>query len=151
VTDFPKPFHKSEKLIPYINRISDELLVEALTYRSFAIENQTESYDRLEFLGDAVLNLLVAQYLYKTKTLANEGEMTEARAELVSNHHLVELFTKYKLEQYMLLGRSFQLGNNLVSEKMKADIIESIIGALYLSTDLQTTFNFINELLELDS
>jgi ribonuclease-3 len=107
----------------------ESLYVQALTHASFAYENQTDNNEKLEFLGDAVIELLTSDYLYQ-KDLADEGELTKRRAQAVCEEALVIFAEKINLDQYLRLGKGEQQrGPN---PAMIADAFESLFGAVYL-------------------
>ncbi|TNF08856.1 MAG: ribonuclease III [Bacillota bacterium] len=101
----------------------------AMTHSSFAHENNVEKNEKLEFLGDAVIQLLMSDYLYN-EDLADEGQMTKKRAQAVCEEALVKYADKIKLYEYMLLGNGeIQKGPNA---SMIADAFEALFGAVYL-------------------
>ncbi|MBU1094827.1 MAG: ribonuclease III [Firmicutes bacterium] len=121
-----------EKLnLPY----KDESLYEmAITHSSYAYENQTGKNEKLEFLGDAVIELLMSDYLYK-EDLADEGEMTKKRAKAVCEDALVMYANKISLADYIKLGRGESLkGPN---KAMIADAFEALFAAIYLDLGLE--------------
>ncbi len=123
-----------EKLnLPY----KDESLYEvALTHSSYAYENQTENNEKLEFLGDAVIELMMSDYLYKLN-LASEGVMTKKRAKAVCEEGLVIYADKIDLRSYMKLGKGeSQKGAN---DSMLSDAFEAFIGATYLDLGYNET------------
>ncbi len=114
----------------------ESLYVRALTHASYAYENQTENNEKLEFLGDAVIELLTSDYLYQ-KDLADEGELTKRRAQAVCEEALVIFAEKIDLKDYLLLGKGEQLrGPN---PSMIADAFESLFGAAYLDLGFRQT------------
>lgn len=108
----------------------DESLYEtALTHASYAYENQLDNNEKLEFLGDAVIELLTSDYLYQ-KDLADEGELTKRRAQAVCEEALVIFADKINLKEYLRLGKGEQIkGPN---NSMIADAFEALFGAVYL-------------------
>ncbi|MBE0701156.1 MAG: ribonuclease III [Acholeplasmataceae bacterium] len=108
---------------------NEELYQKALTHSSFAYENQTEKNERLEFLGDSVIGLLMSEYLFREDT-SNEGEMSKTRAKAVCEEALVVYAEKINLKKYLKLGRGeLQKGANI---SMIADAYEALFGAIYL-------------------
>ena len=97
----------------------------ALTHSSYANEHNTDSYERLEFLGDAVLELITSEYFYKT-TDFEEGKMSKKRSEYVCEHALYEYAKKIGYIPYIRVGNG-QIHN--VNETIIADIFEAILGA----------------------
>ncbi len=116
------------------------LLETALTHSSFSKNN----YERLEFLGDSILDFIVGEYLYKNSE-QKEGSLTKFRANFVSEKHLALVFDRLELEPYVKLGKSYK---TQISPSIKADIIEAIIAAVYLDSGISKakkfTFSIIN-------
>ncbi|OGN29865.1 MAG: ribonuclease III [Candidatus Yanofskybacteria bacterium RIFCSPLOWO2_01_FULL_49_25] len=111
-----------------------DLLLTALTHRSYLNENSSWHLDhneRLEFLGDAVLELVVTEYLYKNYPNP-EGEMTNWRAALVNATMLARVSTKFDLNDYLLLSRGEAKDMGRARQYILANAVESVIGALYL-------------------
>ncbi len=112
--------------LPY----KDESLYEtALTHSSYAYENQTENNEKLEFLGDAVIELMMSDYLYKLN-LASEGVMTKKRAKAVCEEGLVIYADKINLRSYMKLGKGESLKG--ANDSMLSDAFEAFLGATYI-------------------
>ncbi len=112
-----------------------ELLLTALTHRSYANENRGAGAvcnERLEFLGDSILGMSVARYLYKEFPNMPEGEMTRLRAELVCERSLFEASKKIRLGDFIRLGKGEESGNGRSRPSILADAVEAIIAALYL-------------------
>lgn len=110
--------------------IKDESLYEiALTHASYANENQTEKNEKLEFLGDSVIGILMSDYLYQ-EDLADEGTMTKRRAQAVCEEALVKYAATIKLKDYLRLGRG-ELAKG-ANDAMIADAFEALFGAVYL-------------------
>ncbi|HNW78053.1 MAG TPA: ribonuclease III [Candidatus Competibacteraceae bacterium] len=105
-----------------------ELLEEALTHRSFAARNN----ERLEFLGDALLNLAVAEYLFQQYPKASEGELSRLRASLVRAETLAELARSLKLGDWLRLGPGELKSGGSRRESILSDTVEAIVGATYL-------------------
>jgi ribonuclease-3 len=108
------------------------LLERALTHSSFASENNKEySYERLEFLGDAVLQLVVSAYLFKQHKHLNEGTLTKYRTILVNGAYLAECASRLGLSQWIMMSDSSKRGGQRESDSIMADVVESIIAAMY--------------------
>ena len=105
-----------------------DLLEEALTHRSFAARNN----ERLEFLGDALLNLVVAEYLFQQYPKASEGELSRLRASLVRAETLAELARSLKLGDWLRLGPGELKSGGSRRESILSDTVEAIVGATYL-------------------
>jgi len=121
-----------------------ELYETAFTHTSFANENRVESYERLEYLGDAVLELLMSEYLYKNTSKA-EGEMTKLRAHYVCENALYEYSTSLKLNDYLKLGKGEEESGGKYRKTIVADIFESFIGAMFLDQGIDKVKSFLYE------
>ena len=109
------------------------LLDLALRHGSFAHERgEVESYERLEFLGDAVLSLVVADYLYRRHPDYTEGQLAKQRARLVSEPALAELGRRLGLGRYVLLGRGEEKAGGRERPALLADAVEGVLGAIYV-------------------
>jgi len=109
------------------------LLERALTHSSFASQNNMPySYERLEFLGDAVLQLVVSNYLFKTHLHLNEGTLTKYRTILVNGNYLSECATRLELGKWILLSESSRRSGQSDNDSIMADVIESLIAAIYI-------------------
>lgn len=112
---------------------SPELVTMALTHRSYAAEHNLDwSYERLEFLGDAVLQLTVTRYLYDTYGDMSEGEMAKVRASVVNQKTLATIARDLGIGDYVLLGQGEETSGGNDKDSILADIVESILGAVYL-------------------
>ncbi len=121
-----------------------QLFETALSHTSYANEHNTESYERLEFLGDAVLELLMSDYLYKTKKIS-EGDMTKIRAHYVCETALYEYSTKLNLNEYLKLGKGETESGGKYRKAIVSDIFESFLGAIYLDQGIDAARKFFNE------
>ena len=122
---------------------NDEKLYErALTHTSYANENDVENYERLEYLGDAVLELIMSEYLYKN-TEYEEGEMTKYRSHYVCENALYEYSLRLHLNDYIKLGRGEADNGGKFRKTIVADIFESFIGAMFLDKGLDEVKRFI--------
>ena len=120
------------------------LYKEALTHTSYANEHNIESYERLEFLGDAILELIISEYLYK-KTDSSEGVMTRLRSHYVCENALYEYSVKLGLNEYIYLGHGQKEQDGIHSKAIVADIFESFLAAVYLDNDIDEVKKFINK------
>ena len=116
----------------------------AFSHTSYANENKTESYERLEFLGDAVLELLMSDYLYNNLKI-NEGEMTKLRAHYVCETALYEYSTKLGLNEYLKLGKGEAESGGKYRKAIVSDIFESFLGAIYLDQGFKEAEQFFLE------
>ena len=124
----------------------ESLLEEAFVHSSYPNENPDfgqSSNERLEFLGDAVLNFIVAEKLYKEFPKLPEGELTEIRASLVCRDTLAELASSLKLGDWLLLGRGEEASGGRAKASNLANAMEALIGALYLDHGLARVRRFI--------
>jgi len=136
-----------EQKIGYIFH-NQELLIQALTHSSFSNEdknNIAEDYERLEFLGDAVLELSVSEHLFMTKSNMFEGEMTKTRASLVCEFTLAVCARNIELGQYILLGKGEELTGGRDRDSIISDVFEALIGAIYLDGGLASAKEFIKK------
>ena len=116
----------------------------AFSHTSYANENNKESYERLEFLGDAVLELLMSDYLYNNFDKP-EGEMTKLRAHYVCETALYEYAKKLELNKYLKLGKGEEETGGRTRKTIVSDIFESFLGAIYLDQGIDTAKNFFLE------
>ena len=111
------------------------LLENALTHSSYANENRSrgvQSNERLEFLGDSVLGMVTADYLYRTHPDLPEGDLTRTRAALVCEDSLVEVAQRLDLGAYLKLGRGEETGGGRERPSIVADAVEAVLAAVYL-------------------
>lgn len=110
------------------------LLRQALTHKSFTNENPgvNEDNQRLEFLGDAVIGLVIAEAVMTRLPGADEGELTQRRALLVRESSLAEMARRIRLGDFLLLGRGEELNNGRERPSILADAVEAVVGAVYL-------------------
>lgn len=110
------------------------LLAEALTHPSLAYETQRPHFDnqRLEFLGDAVLQLVLTEHLYKLFPGFAEGDLTKMRARLVSKDALAAFSSAWDLGEYLLLGKGEESSGGRCRPSTLADAFEAVLGAVYL-------------------
>ncbi|MDO4962895.1 MAG: ribonuclease III [bacterium] len=128
-----------ELQIPYKN---EKLYDLALTHTSYANENNTYSYERLEYLGDAVMELVISDYLYKN-TEYPEGKMTKLRSHYVCENANYEYSTRLGLNEYLKLGHGEETRGGKYRKAIVADIFESFIGAMYLDLGFDYVKSFI--------
>ena len=133
---------KKLKNIGYYFRNKD-LYELALTHSSKSENN----YERLEFLGDSILDFLVGEYFYKNCN-DKEGKLTVLRSHYVSENYLAKIFDKLDLKYEVKLGKSFQ---GEVTKAVKGDVVEAIIGAIYLDGGIECVRKFINDNFDLSS
>ena len=137
--------YKLEETIGYRFR-RPALLQTALTHSSYANERrgaEGESYERLEFLGDAILDFVTAELLYQHEPQLPEGQMTRLRAELVCEASLCKAAQHLGLGAYMRLGRGEEHSHGRERPSILADMVESIIAALYLDGGMDAARRFV--------
>lgn len=114
---------------------NQELLQTALTHSSYANENQNmESNERLEFLGDSVLGLIVSERLYKLHPEEPEGELSKMKSAIVREESLAEFSKKLQVEKFICLGRGEARSGGNTKHSILADCFEAILGAIYLDS-----------------
>lgn len=142
--DFATHMNPLEQRIGYKFRNS-LLLAEALTHPSLSYERKTFHFDnqRLEFLGDAVLQLVVTHHLYRLFPTFSEGQLTKLRSRLVSREGLKRHALALGLGDYLMLGRGEEASRGRERASTLADVFEALVGALYLDSDLETVRRFV--------
>ena len=125
-----------------------QLLQNALTHSSYANErwhNSLLSNERLEFLGDSVLGMLVAEYLFRTFPDRPEGELTRMRADMVCEKTLAAAANRIGLGSHLLLGHGEEQGGGRGRESILADAMESVIAACFLDGGLEAALQFVQK------
>lgn len=135
-----------------------KLLKQAFTHRSFLNENKTAGLahnERLEFLGDAVLELVATQFLYNKYPDKNEGELTAFRSALVNTHSLSNVAVELGMNEYLLLSKGEAKDTGRARGIILADTMEALIGSIYLDQGYEKVREFIEkylfEFLDIDS
>lgn len=133
------------EILDKLNIKTDNLSIyeTALTHTSYANENNCESYERLEYLGDAVLELIVSDYLYNTGAYS-EGEMTKVRAHYVCGSANYEYAMNFGLNKYLRLGHGESEDGGKFKKAIVADIYESFLGAIYLDQGFEKAREFVH-------
>lgn len=117
----------------------------ALTHTSYAYENKTESYERLEYLGDSILEFISSKYLFENFNHLSEGEMTKVRAYAVCEDSLYKIALKHNFSDFLYLGKSERTSDSN-KKAILADCVEAIIAAIYLdSNSIEEAQKFILE------
>lgn len=138
---------KVEEAIGY--RFDDpELLMTALTHSSYASENDVESYERLEFLGDAVLELATTERIYEALVNAAEGQMTRIRASVVDEATLAVVARERGLPASIRLGIGEDRNGGRDRLSIQSDVVEAILGAVYIDGGGTSAFAVVLRLLE---
>ena len=122
--------------------VNDKLYFQAFTHTSYANEHNVESYERLEYLGDAILELIMSEYLFLNSS-EKEGEMTKLRDHYVCENALYAYSLKLGLNEFLKLGHGEAENGGKVRKAIVADIFESFIGAMYLDKGLDVVKKFI--------
>lgn len=119
-----------------------ELLETALTHTSYAYENHVESNEKLEFLGDAILEFVTSNFLFENYKKLSEGEMTKVRATAVCENSLYEIACKHNFSDFLNLGKS-EASAEGIKKAILADSVEAVIAAIFLDIGLEEATNFI--------
>jgi len=120
------------------------LLQQALTHRSFG----STHYERLEFLGDGLLNFVVAELLFERRPKATEGDLSRLRSRLVRDRTLAQLAREIDIGQHLRLGMGERKSGGFLRESILADVIESIFGAILLDGGYQEARRVVRELMD---
>jgi len=127
-----------EKKINY-NFQNKKLLIQAFTHPSF---KQKENYEKLEFLGDSLINFFTTNWLFLNKKNIGVGNLSIEKSQIVNNKLLSSLIIYLKLDQYILVGKNVD-----INTKITSDVFESISGAIYLDSNFEVLFDFLNKYL----
>ena len=136
-------FETFENSIKYVFK-NKELLKKALTHTSYAYENKEESYERLEYLGDSILEFISSKYLFENFKKLSEGEMTKVRAYAVCEESLYKVAIKNNFSDFLLLGKS-ERASKSDKKAILADTVEAVIAAIYLDSNMENVEKFILE------
>ncbi len=135
-------FEKIEKSIGYTFK-NRNLLKKALTHTSYAYENRVESNEKLEFLGDSILEYISSKYIYNNYKNLKEGEMTKVRAEVVCEESLYKVAKLHNFSDFILVGKSELNNKGNLKPAILADSIEATIAAIYFDGGLEKAEEFI--------
>ena len=133
---------KLEKNIGYTFK-NKSLLENALTHTSYANENKVKSNEKLEFLGDSILEFISSKYIYKNYPNLKEGEMTKLRADVVCESSLYKIAQKHNFGEFLFLGKSQTSSNINKRQAILADSVEAVIAAIYFDSGLENAEKFI--------
>lgn len=139
-----------EKKLNY-NFKNKDLLEKALTHSSYVNENKMKQYEcneRLEFLGDAVLGLVIGEYFYKSFPKDNEGSLSKMRAESVNEKVLFFISKTLELGDYISFGKGEKKNGGSKRESTSADALEALIGSIYLDSDFDTAKRIVLNLFD---
>ncbi|OLT17112.1 ribonuclease III [Serinicoccus sp. CNJ-927] len=140
----------ADYLTEVVGESCDEaLLLRALTHRSYSYENDGQPHnERLEFLGDSVLGVVVTDTLYRTHPDLTEGQLAKLRAAVVNSRALAEVARVVDLGAFVLLGKGEQATGGRDKDSILADTTEAVIGCVYLSAGLPAAATFVHHLLD---
>jgi ribonuclease-3 len=161
---FKKPTHRTtvatlrperKKELQLFERHADirfrrlEFLNQAFTHRSFANElgEDAENNERLEYLGDSVLGMVVSEYLYEFLPDQPEGELARIKSFVVSEASLSEIARRMRVDNYILIGRGEEYSGGRSKKAILADALEAIIGAYYLDSGFQPARKLVHRML----
>ena len=122
-----------------------KLLQKALTHTSYAYEKKVESNEKLEFLGDSILEFVSSVYLYSNYSNLKEGEMTKVRATVVCEESLYEVAKLHNFSDFLYLGKSERLSGGKNRPAILADSVEAVIAAIFLDGGIEKSEKFIIE------
>lgn len=149
IESFIKDINEFETKIKYTFKNLSYLFI-ALTHSSYANENKDaklKSNERLEFLGDAVLNIVISEKIFTNYSKLAEGELTKMRATIVCEHSLMKCATQIEIGKYLLLGKGEELSGGRTRASILSDALEALIGAIYLDGGLKNAKSFVYELM----
>ena len=132
---------KIEKEIEYVFQ-DKALLKKAFTHTSYANENHIESNERLEYLGDSILEFVISKYLFHHYHHLTEGEMTKVRANVVCEDSLYEVAKRHNFSDFLYLGKSERSSQNS-KKAILADSVEALIAAIYIDSNIENSEKFI--------
>ena len=127
-----------------------ELLKKALTHTSYAYEHNVESNEKLEFLGDSILEFISSVYLFQNYSHLKEGEMTKVRATVVCEKSLYKVAKMHNFSDFLYLGKSERQSGGEDRPAILADSVEAVIAAIYLDGGIEEAQRFIIENLKLE-
>lgn len=133
---------KLEKMIGYTFQ-NTSILEKALTHTSYANEHKKESNEKLEFLGDAILEFVISKYLYQNYSGLKEGEMTKVRASVVCEDSLYKIAKELGFSDFLYLGKSELLSQDSVRPAILADSVEAVIASIFLDGGMKAVEEFI--------
>jgi ribonuclease-3 len=121
----------------------------AFTHRSFLNESSedTESNERMEFLGDVVLSFIVSSYLFEKRSTDNEGELTNLRSFIVKTESLSKASQKLDLSKYLRLSKGEEQSGGRENIQLQANVFEALLGAIYLDQGIDEATKFVHETL----
>ena len=120
-----------------------ELLKTALTHTSYANMHNAQSNEKLEYLGDSILEFITSKYLYKNYENLTEGEMTKVRAAVVCEESLYEVACLLKFNYFLITGKGEKSNQGVKNKAILADSVEAVIAAIYLDSNIENAEEFI--------
>ena len=135
-------YSKLEEQVEYTFK-NKELLKTALTHTSYAYEKNVQSNEKLEFLGDSILEFVSSVYLYSNYSNLKEGEMTKVRAQVVCEESLYKIAKLHDFSDFLRLGKSEKMSGGKIKTAILADSVEALIAAMYLDGGLEPAERFI--------
>lgn len=147
---------KKERINNLQNKLADrfgimvdyDLLVQAMSHTSYINEineDRSKSYEKLEFLGDAILQFVITEYIFRNYPELDEGELTRLRANIVQSASLSQFSLEIGLDQAVLLGQGELKNSGNKRRSLMEDVFESLLGAIYLSSGLTAVEKFLSE------
>ena len=121
------------------------LLKKALTHTSYANEHHIESNEKLEFLGDSILEFVSSKYIYNNYGFLKEGEMTKVRADVVCEKSLYKVALRHNFSDFLYLGKSQIMSGDTKRPAILADSVEAVIAAIFFDSGIGQAENFIVE------
>lgn len=131
-----------EKILNY-NFKNKELLKEALTHPSLSINKKIKNYERLEFLGDSILSMVIIEYLYKKYKNEKEGQLSKRKSYLVSKDILSNIARNMNIGKYIIMTKGEEKTGGRDNKNNLENVMEAIIGAIYLDSNIDTVRKFI--------
>lgn len=126
------------------------LLDNALTHSSYANEHHCHSNERLEFLGDSVLSIIMSDYLYKHMAKTNEGDLSKLRASLVCEQSLNAVARRIELDKSIKLGKGEEMTGGRNRPSIVSDAFEAVLAAIYLDSNIETAAKWLIPLMQKD-
>ncbi len=133
-----------EKELKYTFK-NKELLRTALIHKSYneGMQKDFPDNEKLEFLGDSVINLIVTDHLYKNYSSLNEGELSKLKAHLVSSNFLYKISESLNLSDFIILGKGEEKNNGRNNKKISASLFEAVVGAIYTDSNFKTASSIV--------
>ena len=125
-----------------------ELLTRSLTHRSYAVENNTKDNERLEFLGDGFLNMVVGSHLFSLYPDFDEGQLSNARAQIVNGKNLCQMAKNHNIGKFIRLGKGEEQTGGRGKSSNLANAFEAIIGAIFLDSSYESGRNVVVAIFE---